>query len=179
LTERERQLNELLESLPHVWPDNALDVFTMEAARSALRRRRPRLLYVGLGETDEWGHARRYDLYLDAAHNSDRWLGRTWRALQEDPQYRGKTTLVVTINHGRGATRADWTDHGKDVAGAEFVWVAVPGPDTPALGERQKVEVTQGQLAATIARLLGEDFHAAQPKAAGPLPVFVERRLAP
>jgi hypothetical protein len=179
LTDRERHLNEFLEWVPRTWPDNAFDVFTMEAARSALERRRPRVLYVGLGETDEWGHARRYDLYLDAAHNSDRFLAQTWQVLQRQPQYRDKTALVVTTDHGRGSTRADWTDHGKDVPGAEFVWMAVLGPDTPPMGEREKVEVTQGQVAATIARLLGEDFNAACPRAARPLPIFGEQRQAP
>lgn len=56
--------------------------------------------------------------------------------------------------------------------GAEFIWVAVMGPDTPATGEREKVRVTQSQVAATIAALIGEDFTATAPKAAPPLPVF-------
>jgi long-chain acyl-CoA synthetase len=72
-------------------------------------------------------------------------------------------------------TRVDWTDHGKKVPGAEFIWIAVLGPDTPALGERENVEVTQSQVAATLARLVGEDFNAASPKAARPLPVFREK----
>jgi hypothetical protein len=172
LTDRERHLNELLDQVPRVWPDNAFDAFTFEAARSALARRRPRVLYVGLGETDEWGHGRRYDLYLDAAHKADRFLAETWQRLQHDSQYRGKTALVVTTDHGRGSTRIDWTDHGKKVPGAELIWVAVLGPDTPALGEREGVEVTQSQVAATVAALVGEDFNAASPKAAPALPVF-------
>ena len=172
LTDRERTLNETMESVPRYWPDNAFDVFTTGAARSALERRKPRVLYVGLGETDEWGHGRRYDLYLDAANKADRFLADTWEWLQMDPQYRGKTALLVTTDHGRGTTRADWTDHGKAVAGAEFIWVAVMGPDTPGLGVRQKVEVTQSQVAATVAALVGEDFRATSPKAAPPLPVF-------
>jgi hypothetical protein len=172
LTERERALNETMEALPRYWPDNAFDVFTTGAARSALERRKPRVLYVGLGETDEWGHGRRYDLYLDAANKADRFLAETWERIQTDPQYRGKTALLITTDHGRGSTRVDWTDHGKNVAGAEYIWVAVMGPDTPALGEREGVEVTQSQVAATVAALVGEDFLAASPKAAPPLPVF-------
>ena len=144
----------------------------MEAARFAIDSRRPRVMYVGLGETDEWGHGRRYDLYLDAAHKSDRFLAEIWRKLQELPHYAGKTSVVVTTDHGRGSTRVDWTDHGKKVPGAEFIWIAVMGPDTPPAGERENVEATQGQVAATIARLVGEDFNAASPKAASPLPVF-------
>ena len=172
LGERGRHLNELMDWLPRYWPDNIFDVFSMEAARFAIDSRRPRVLYIGLGETDEWGHGRRYDLYLDAAHKSDRFLAEIWQKLQELPHYAGKTSMIVTTDHGRGSTRVDWTDHGKKVPGAEFIWIAVMGPDTPPAGEREKVETTQGQVAATIARLVGEDFNAASPKAASPLPAF-------
>jgi len=50
------------------------------------------------------------------------------------------------------------------------VWMAVMGPDTPAKGVRENVETTQAQVGATIARLLGEDFQVASPKAAAALP---------
>jgi hypothetical protein len=172
LTNRERQANEFMERLPRYWPDNVFDAFTIEAARSALERRQPRVLYVALGETDEWGHGRRYDLYLDAANKSDRFLAETWQALQTMPQYKNKTALLLTTDHGRGSTRVNWTDHGKDVPGAEFIWIAVMGPDTPALGERVNVEVTQSQVAATVAALVGQDFTGVSKEAARALPVF-------
>jgi phosphopentomutase len=172
LSARERLANEYMERVPRYWSVNAFDVFTMEATRSALERRQPRVLYIGLGETDEWGHGRRYDLYLDAANKADRFLAETWQSIQKIPQYQGKTALLVTTDHGRGLTRADWTDHGKKVPGAEFIWIAVLGPDVPGLGERSDVEVTQSQVAATIAALVGDDFRAARPEAAEPLPVF-------
>lgn len=174
LTPRERYANEFLEWVPRVWTDNAFDAFAMEATRSALERRKSRVLFVGLGETDEWGHGRRYDLYLDAAANADRFLAETWNALQQNAQYKDKTALIVTTDHGRGSTPADWTDHGPNVPGAEFIWIAIMGPDTPPLGVRENVEVTQAQVAATIATLLGEDFLAARSDAAKPLPIFAE-----
>ena len=90
--------------------------------------------------------------------------------VQEMPEYKDKTALVLTTDHGRGLTRVDWTDHGKKVIGAEFIWIAVLGPDTPGRGVRENVETTQSQVAATIAALLGEDFNAACPQAAPPLP---------
>jgi hypothetical protein len=56
------------------------------------------------------------------------------------------------------------------VEGAENMWIALLGPDTPALGERRSVErVTQSQIAATAAALLGKDWRAFNPKAAPPL----------
>jgi hypothetical protein len=84
---------------------------------------------------------------------------------------------VLSTDHGRGGTRGDWTDHGQQVSGAERIWIAVMGPDTPRLGVRENTAVTQGQAAATIARLLGEDFNASNSRAAPPLPDVVD--LAP
>jgi hypothetical protein len=48
--------------------------------------------------------------------------------------------------------------------------MAFLGPDTRALGERSKVApVTQSQIAATLAALLGEDYNADVPKAGKPV----------
>ncbi len=175
LTDRQRYANELMAWLPQYWPDNVFDAITLEASREHLLRHKPRVLYIGLGETDEWGHGRRYDLYLDAANKGDRHLAELWRTIQQLPQYKDKTSLILTTDHGRGSTRADWIDHGEKVPNAEFMWAAVLGPDTKALGVRENVETTQSQIAATIAALLGEDFQAASPKAAPPLPGVVPR----
>src|SRR5262249_4369130 len=141
-----------------------------EFAREHLIRHKPRVMYIGLGETDEWGHGRRYDLYLDAARNSDRYLAELWQLLQKLPEYKDKTSLLITTDHGRGDSRIDWTDHGRKTPSAEFIWIALIGPDTPAGGLRENVETTQSQVAATIAHLLGEDFVSASPKSAPPLP---------
>ena len=48
--------------------------------------RRPRVLYVNYGETDEWGHARRYDRYLEAAQRVDRWMRELWETMQSLPR---------------------------------------------------------------------------------------------
>lgn len=170
LTERQKSMNATLSRLPQYWPDNCFDCVTMEYAREHLLRHKPRVLVIGLGETDEWGHGRRYDLYLDAAHKADRFLYDLWHTLQSMPEYKGRTSLIVTTDHGRGDSRVDWTDHGKNVPSAEFLWIAVLGPDTPVLGVRENVETTQSQVAASVAYLLGEDFLGASPKAAPALP---------
>jgi hypothetical protein len=176
LNERQRLLNEVIADSVVLWNGNGIDSLTLQAAREDFRKHTPRVLFLGLGETDEWGHGRRYDLYLDAAHKADAALQRLWNELQEHPQYRGSTSLVISTDHGRGSTIRDWTDHGAKVEGAEFIWMAVLGPDTPPLGVRSDVTATQSQIAATIAHLLGEDFRTVQPKAAPPLPGVVEAR---
>lgn len=170
LTPGQRRINELLEQFPRYWPSVSYDWFAMEAAREHVAKHRPRALYVGLGETDEWAHGRRYDLYLDAARRSDRFLAEFWHTLQSMPEYRGRTTLIVTTDHGRGGDRDSWVNHDRNTENAEYIWLAVLGPDTPALGVRHDVETTQSQVAATIARAVGADFQSAVPEAAAPLP---------
>jgi hypothetical protein len=170
-TDRERAINDMADDLPPIWAGAPLDAPIMHAAIECLRTRRPRVLYVMLGETDEWAHEERYDLYLDAAHRSDRFMRRVWEMAQGMPEYAGTTALILATDHGRGATNGDWTDHGRKVPAAETTWSAVMGPATPALGVRESVTVTTAQVAATIAALLGEDFGAAVPAAAMPLPL--------
>jgi hypothetical protein len=165
-TDRERAINDLTEDLPPIWEGAPLDAPIMHAALECLRGRKPRVLYVLLGETDEWAHEPRYDLYLDAASRSDRFIRRLWEAAQSMPEYKGRTALVVAVDHGRGATPADWTDHGRKVPAAERTWIAVMGPGTPPIGLREAVTVTTAQVAATIAALVGEDYRRAFPAAA-------------
>jgi len=168
-TDRDRLLNDFTADLPPYWGGARFDAPTMEGALEYLRTRQPRVLYVMLGETDEWAHGRRYDLYLDSAWRGDRFVRALWETAQSLPAYRGQTTLLLATDHGRGDTPRDWTDHGRDVPAAERIWMAAMGPHTPALGVRAGFEGTQAQLAATIAAALGEDFGSASPRAAPPL----------
>jgi hypothetical protein len=97
-----------------------------------------------------------------------------WDMMQAMPQYAGKTSLILLCDHGRGSTVLDWVDHNRKVVGAERIWMAVLGPDTPPLGVRSDVSVTQSQTAATLAALLGEDFCATSERIAKPLPGVIK-----
>ncbi len=179
LSDREKLLNEMIADTVMLWPDNQLDVITMQVAREYLLKHKPRVLFIGLGETDEWGHGRRYDRYLHAANRADAFVSKLWDLLQSLPEYKDQTSLVLGCDHGRGSTIRDWTDHGAKVEGAEFVWSAVLGPDTPALGLRSDVNATLSQIAATLAVLVGEDFRATSPKSAAPLADVVKKSERP
>jgi hypothetical protein len=170
LSEREHVLNDFLARSTRHWPDEPPDAITMAAALEHFRRHRPRVFYVMLGETDEWAHGRRYDLYLESARRSDAFIRELWKLAQSDPRYAGRTSLVITTDHGRGATPADWTNHGAKVPGADGWWAAAMGPGVEPRGVAGEGEETQGQIAATIAALVGEDWPAAEPRAAAALP---------
>jgi hypothetical protein len=141
------------------------------AAALRLLERKPRALFVGYGETDDFAHKGRYDLTLDAAHAIDRYVAEIWRRAQAMPEYRGRTTLILVADHGRGRTARDWTDHGNDIPGSDETWFAVIGPDVPATGElRGGPPVALAQAAASVAAALGLDYVAEVPRAASPLP---------
>jgi len=90
--------------------------------------------------------------------------------MQLMPAYRDQTTFIITTDHGRGSGLVEWKEHGVEQKGSENIWIAVIGPDTPALGERSNCSpLTQSQIAATLARFLGEDYCAAEPKAGKPI----------
>lgn len=178
LTPNEKMLNELIDDTVVLWPGNQIDSITFQVATEYLQRKKPRVFFIGLGETDEWGHGRRYDRYLNAAHRADAFVRRVWELVQSLPEYKDQTTIVIGPDHGRGSTIRDWTDHGAKVEGAEFIWSAILGPDTPPLGVRSDVETSLSQIAATLATAVGEDFNVVSPKSALPLPGAVVSKVA-
>jgi hypothetical protein len=168
---QKRAINEFYETTVRMWENNAFDSHMHAVAREYIRSRKPRVLFLGYGETDEWAHAGMYDMVLQSARRVDGYIKDLWELMQSMPEYRGSTTFIITTDHGRGDGPQRWRDHGEDVDGAEHIWVAMLGPGTPKLGEvANGARVTQSQLAATVAALLGEDYAAAAPKAGKPLP---------
>jgi hypothetical protein len=187
LSEEERLVAQLMRESPQLWEECCFDNFTFHSALGYLKRRRPRVLYIALGETDEWAHAGRYDQYLHAAHRVDGYLKTLWETVQSLPEYRDKTTIIVTTDHGRGGAPVEWKSHGARIAGSDRIWLAAMGPDTgprrpesrgnPTASGRA---LTQGQVAATLAAFLGFDYRAFAPRAAAPiagvLPAKVQAR---
>jgi len=143
------------------------DVLTYIAGREYLKAYQPKLLYIAFDETDDFAHAGLYDQYLGSAYAEDAMLGDLWNTLQSIPQYKDKTTLIVTCDHGRGnKIKSNWQHHGSKIEDAHEIWLAVIGPDTSPGGEMKTAgQLYQKQIAATIAKLLGFTFTANHPVA--------------
>jgi hypothetical protein len=166
-TPRQALLNALYRTVTREFSDMPWDALLQQTLLDYVQTRLPRVLFVGYGETDEWAHNGRYDLVLQSAHNVDGFIRELWTTMQAIPQYRNRTTFLITTDHGRGDGPENWKHHDWNVDGAENIWIAVVGPDTPALGERKNTaRVTQSQIAATAAALLGQDWRSANPGAA-------------
>jgi len=158
LTDKEKFLNELQPQVPSPWSTVRLDAFTHHYALEHLKKHRPRLLYIAYGETDDFAHNGKYDAYLYSARRTDQFIRELWEWAQSQKQYKGKTTFIITTDHGRG-TLDEWRHHGIDVEGAGAIWMAVIGPDTEALGEvKTEGQHYQSQVAKTVATLLGLEY---------------------
>jgi hypothetical protein len=154
-TPRLQQLSDLQFHVLSPWDEARHDYITGAMALDYMRAVKPRVLYVAFDETDDWAHDHRYDRVLDSIAEFDGFLQRLWNSIESIKEYRGRTTLIVTSDHGRGSTIADWSDHGRSVDGADKIWLAVTGPDTLASESAERVE--QRDIAPTIIRLMGLD----------------------
>jgi hypothetical protein len=168
--EKQQLLNDLIAESNRVFAPELTDSIVFRATYEHLLRHKPRILFTSYLETDAWGHAGRYDLVLESAQHVDDYIRKLWETVQSIDQYRDKTTLIITTDHGRGSGLKDWRNHNARVEGAEYIWMAFLGPDTPPLGEREDTApVTQSQIAATLAGFLGEDYHADEPRSGLPI----------
>ncbi len=153
-------LNEIMLQIPVPWRSVRYDAITHNFAKTYLEEMRPKLLYIAYDETDEYAHEGKYDKYLNAANQLDQYVSDLWNWVQSNYYYKNKTTILITTDHGRGNKDIDsWRNHGSSVNGAEHVWMAVIGPDTPPKGEMANHEkIYSSQIASTIASFLGIEY---------------------
>ncbi|MPZ16935.1 MAG: hypothetical protein GEV06_03300 [Luteitalea sp.] len=165
-----RELSALQFETPTPWDEVRHDVYTFRLAMAHLQHATPRILYLALGETDDWAHDGRYDRVLEACARTDRYLEALWTWLQAQPAYRDRTHILITTDHGRGRTTEDWRNHGATVDGAEDVWIAFVSPRMKQRGEwREHPPLHTNQVAATVAEWMGVDWKALRPSAGSPI----------
>jgi hypothetical protein len=138
------------------WPgegDYRPDAFTAKVALRYLETARPRFLFVGLGDADEYAHRGDYHGYLDAVHASDGFLGDLQATLARMGARGRHTTVLVTADHGRAYS---FNDHGARYPESSRVWLVAAGGDvrghgiTAAAGRH-----TLSDIAPTVRGLLG------------------------
>jgi hypothetical protein len=142
------------------------DKLTFITAKEYIQQHQPRVVYIGFGETDEFAHDNRYDLYLQQANELDRLIAELWHWVQTTPGYKDNTSFIITTDHGRGKKPGKWASHGAWISGSSQTWLAVAGAGIEPLGEiKEDQQLYQVQLAQTIASLLGEEFKPGLPTA--------------
>ncbi len=173
LTPLQKELNTMQHNMPQVFGrGERLDVMTYEMTKAYMVANHPKVVYIDFGDTDEFAHEGKYDMYLDAVKKINAMVAELWDYMQQDLFYKNQTTLLICTDHGRG-NGDEWTSHGSKIANANETYLMVMGPDTPALGEvKTSKEIYQDQFAQTMAKLLGFTFTANHPVGATVNTVF-------
>ena len=129
------------------------DAITARVALRVLAAERPRFLFVGLGDADEYGHRNDYHGYLEAVHASDAFLGDLFATLDQMGARGRHTTVLVTADHGRAY---DFKDHGGRYPESGRVWLVAAGGDVQGHGVvAASRRHTLSDVAPTVRALLG------------------------
>src|SRR5581483_5118022 len=87
------------------------DELSVYIVRQLMRQVAPSLLWVTLHDIDV-AHAGAYSLYIEGIRRTDRLCSELWKMIQSEPEYAGKTTLIILPDFGR--------DGDEDAAGNGF-----------------------------------------------------------
>ena len=107
------------------------DRFTAALALRYLEVKRPRLMFLGLGEPDEYAHRGDYAGYLASLRAADATLGELFDVLGRMGARGEHTTVFVTADHGRAR---DYRDHGREFPESARVWLVAAGGGIEARG---------------------------------------------
>jgi len=130
------------------------DELTYIACKEYILKNMPSVVLLSFSGTDNAGHNKQYDEYLQEANNADRMIGDLWRLVQSTPGYEGRTTFLITTDHGRGRN-GNWYDHGFLVPGSSQTWYALLGNKVVPHGEmKMETQVYQKDLNSLIPEIL-------------------------
>ncbi len=128
------------------------DVEVWHETEGIIENLAPHFLMMYLADVDSRGHSGDWDNYLSAITTADSIVGVLWDVLQADTAYAGKTTMMVTNDHGRHDY--NFSGHGDNCMGCRQIQFLAVGPDIH-VGLQSGVPRTIPDITPTIGELLG------------------------
>ena len=132
------------------------DELTFFMSREVMRKFAPQLLVVAFSDV-EAAHFGSYALHLSGIKTADRLAYQLWQEIEANPDYRGKTTMVILPEFGRdpdGSSTNGFFNHRANVDSTRDTWMMALGAaiDKPQIIERPIHHI---DLCPTLAGLLG------------------------
>lgn len=151
---------DLMKDSYHPFGEESLDGYVKYMSLIYLKKNKPNAMYLSYGDTDELAHAGNYPEYLKAAHRFDDFVKSIYDFVNTDPYYKGKTTILITTDHGRGdAIKTQWTGHGQEVNDSHQIWYAMIGAGVEPLGEvKSNEQVYQKDLIHILSKISNLNF---------------------
>lgn len=135
------------------------DVYTWRDAQVLLKQHHPKLVLINLLEVDVKGHQNDWQGYLKGLRNTDRTAKELWDFIQNDSIYAGKTSLIITNDHGRhlDGRKDGFVSHGDNCEGCRQMYLIALGPDFKRNVVLQN-KYEQIDISSTIAQMLHFDM---------------------
>ncbi len=132
------------------------DELTFFMSREVMRKFAPQLLVVAYSDV-EAAHFGSYAMHLSGIRTADRLAYQMWQEIEANPEYRGKTTMVILPEFGRdpdGSSTNGFFNHRANEDSTRDTWMIALGAavDRPQIVERT---VRHVDLCPTLAGLLG------------------------
>jgi hypothetical protein len=132
------------------------DELTFFMSREVMRKFAPQLLVVAFSDV-EAAHFGSYALHMAGIKTADRLAYQLWQEVEANPDYRGKTTMVILPEFGRdpdGSSTNGFFNHRANVDSTRDTWMMAMGAgvDKPQIIERP---IRHIDLCPTVAGLLG------------------------
>jgi hypothetical protein len=140
------------------------DAATAALATALVQAGQPRVLWIALGDTDEYAHRGDWQGYLAALAAADALLGRLARlGLADD------TLILVTADHGRSA---NFRDHGDSLESSRS-WLIAAGGAIPPVGIVRDGDAHRLADIAPSLRALVHLDHDPSSRAGEPIPAMI------
>lgn len=137
------------------WPghgDYRPDHLTADAALAYYAAEQPDVLFLGLGDPDEYAHRGDYNQYIVSLRYADQVVGRFLDLLDASGDRGRRTHVVVTADHGRSY---GFSHHGSMYEAAR-VWMVAAGPWFTARGPVASTRARHlADIAPTLRLVLG------------------------
>jgi hypothetical protein len=78
------------------------DELSMYIVKRLMQQQAPSLLWITMHDIDV-AHSGAYSLYIDGIRRTDRLCAELWKAVQNEPEYAGNTTMFILPDFGRDA----------------------------------------------------------------------------
>lgn len=131
------------------------DSITHAHVFQVLQQQHPHLMLINYKDPDVFGHQAKYNSYLKAIRVTDKYVAEIWAYIQSDPDYKDKTTLIVTNDHGRhlDGISNGYVSHGDNCEGCRRIEFFALSPDFKK-GVVVQTSYEQIDVTATVAELL-------------------------
>lgn len=141
------------------------DSITLEIALNTLTLNQPRLMLIAFKDPDYFGHQSDSIGYINAIRKTDQYIGVIWDYIQNSSNYKDKTTLIVTNDHGRhlDGVSGGYTSHGDNCEGCRHIELFALSPDFKS-NVQLGTAYDQLDISATIKEMLHFPFYTGKGK---------------